>query len=132
MCIRDRILPDLRISGFDISKHGLSQSRKEVQDNLFQHRAQDLYPYENNSFDLVISLGCFHNLRVFELKNALKEIERVGRQGYVMVESYRSEQEQFNLQCWALTCESFFDVEEWIWLFDHFGYTGNYEFIFFE
>ena len=127
-----QILPDLRISGFDISKHGLSQSRKEVQNNLFQHRAQDIYPYENNSFDLVISLGCFHNLRVFELKNSLKEIERVGRQGYVMVESYRSEQEQFNLQCWALTCESFFDVDEWVWLFEHFGYTGDYEFIFFE
>ena len=49
-----------------------------------------------------------------------------------MVESYRSEQEQFNLQCWALTCESFFDVDEWIRLFDRFGYTGDYEFIFFE
>ena len=25
-----------------------------------------------------------------------------------MVESYRNEKELFNLQCWALTCESFF------------------------
>ena len=127
-----QILPDLQIAGFDISEHGLSQSRGEIRDNLFHHKAQDLYPYENNSFDLVISLGCLHNLRVFELEAALKEIERVGRQGYVMVESYRSEQEQFNLQCWALTCESFFDVDEWIWLYDRFGYTGYYEFIFFE
>ena len=69
---------------------------------------------------------------MFELEKALNEIDRVGRQGYVMVESYRSEQEQFNLQCWALTCESFFDVDEWIWLYDRFGYTGDYEFIFFE
>ena len=127
-----QILPDIKISGFDISEHGLSQSREEIRDKLFCHKAQDSYSYENNSFDLVISLGCLHNLRVFELENALKEIERVGRQGYVMVESYRSEQEQFNLQCWALTCESFFDVEEWIWLYDRFGYTGYYEFIFFE
>ena len=127
-----QILPGLEISGFDISKHGLSQSREEIRDKLFHYRAQDLYPYENDSFDLVISLGCLHNLRVFELENALKEIERVGRQGYVMVESYRSEQEQFNLQCWALTCESFFDVDEWVWLFDRFGYMGDYEFIFFE
>ena len=127
-----QILPDLQIAGFDISEHGLSQSRGEIRDNLFHHKAQDLYPYENNSFDLVISLGCLHNLRVFELEAALKEIERVGRQGYVMVESYRSEQEQFNLQCWALTCESFFDVDEWMWLYDRFGYTGDYEYIFFE
>ena len=127
-----QILPDLDIAGFDVSEHGLSQSREEIRDKLFHHKAQDSYPYENNSFDLVISLGCLHNLRVFELEKALKEIERVGRQGYVMVESYRSEQEQFNLQCWALTCESFFEVDEWIWLYDRFGYTGDYEFIFFE
>ena len=40
--------------------------------------------------------------------------------------------ELFNLQCWALTAESFLDVEEWVWLYQHFGYTGDYEFIFFE
>ena len=127
-----QILPGLTIAGFDISEHGLSQSREEIRDKLFHHKAQDSYPYREDTFDLVISLGCLHNLRVFELENALKEIDRVGRQGYVMVESYRSEQEQFNLQCWALTCESFFDVDEWIWLYDHFGYMGDYEFIFFE
>ena len=49
-----------------------------------------------------------------------------------MVESYRNEQELFNLQCWAFTCESFFDTKEWVWMFDHFGYTGDYEFIVFE
>jgi hypothetical protein len=49
-----------------------------------------------------------------------------------MVESYRNEQELFNLQCWALTAESFFDDEEWVWLLDHFGFDGDYEFIFFE
>ena len=34
-----------------------------------------------------------------------------------MVESYRNEAEHFNLQCWALTAESFFDTAEWIWLY---------------
>ena len=83
-------------------------------------------------YDLVISMGTFHNLRIFELKTALVEMERVGKQGYLMLESYRNETELFNLQCWALTAESFFDVSEWIWLYRHFGYTGDYEFIYFE
>lgn len=126
------LLPGLKVAGFDISKHGLADAQEEIKDSLFIHRAQDPYPYEDNEFDLVISLGCLHNLRIFELDTALREIERVGRQGYVMLESYRNEQEQFNLQCWALTCESFFDKEEWIWLYNHFGYTGDYEFIYFE
>jgi len=126
------LLPDLRVKGFDISQHGLNEAKENLKEDLFIHKAQNSYPFEDNAFDLVISLGCLHNLRIFELKMALGEIERVGRQGYVMLESYRNELEQFNLQCWALTCESFFDKEEWEWIYDHFGYTGDYEFIYFE
>ena len=126
------LLPGLKVAGFDISKHGLENAKEEIKDALFIHRAQDPYPYQDNEFDLVISLGCIHNLRVFELETALKEIERVGRQGYIMMESYRNEQELFNVQCWALTCESFFDNKEWPWIYKYFGYTGDYEFIFFE
>jgi ubiquinone/menaquinone biosynthesis C-methylase UbiE len=126
------LLPGLRVAGLDISEHGLADAQKEIKDSLIKHRAQDNYPFENNEFDLVISLGCFHNLRVFDLEKALAETERVGKQGYVMLESYRNELELFNLQCWALTCESFFDHKEWPWIYEHFGYTGDYEFIYFK
>lgn len=126
------LLPDANIVGFDISKHGLADAPEGIREHLFRYRAQDAYPFGDNAFDLVISLGCVHNLRIFELQTALREIERVGKQAYIMKESYRNEQELFNLQCWALTCESFFDTAEWIWLYNHFGYTGDYEFIYFE
>ena len=126
------LLPGLRVAGLDISEHGLADAPKEIKDSLIKHRAQDNYSFENNEFDLVISLGCFHNLRLFDLEKALAETERVGKQGYVMLESYRNELELFNLQCWALTCESFFDHKEWPWIYEHFGYTGDYEFIYFK
>jgi len=126
------LLPEITIKGFDISNHGLSCALDSVKDDLFIHKAQEPYPFKDNEFDLVISLGCLHNLRLMELEVALGEIERVGKQGYVMLESYRNEAEQFNLQCWALTCESFFDEDEWVWLYNHFGYKGDYEFIYFE
>jgi SAM-dependent methyltransferase len=127
-----RLLPDAEIVGFDISRHGLADAKEEIRDNLFRYKAQDRYPWGDNYFDLVISLGCLHNLRLFELETALHEIERVGNNGYIMVESYSNELELFNLQCWALTAEAFFDTAEWIWLYNHFGYTGDYEFIYFE
>ena len=126
------LLPEAKIIGFDISQHGLSDATPEIKDHLFRYRAQDRFPWGNDYFDLVISLGCLHNLRLFELETAVKEIERVGKNKYIMLESYRNEQELFNLQCWALTAESFFDTAEWIWLYDHFGYRGDYEFIYFE
>ena len=94
--------------------------------------SQDSLPFEDKEFDLVISLGTFHNLRLPDLQTALFEMERVGRQAYLMLESYRNEKELFNLQCWALTAEKFFDNKEWVWLYNHFGYSGDYEFIYFE
>ncbi len=127
-----QLIPGLEVKGFDISQYGLDQAKPEIRDYLFSHRAQDPYPFGDKYFNLVISLGCLHNLRLPDLQAALSEVERVGRQGYVMVESYRNEQELFNLQCWALTCESFLDAAEWVWLFDHFDYSGDYEFIYFE
>ncbi len=126
-----RLLPDCEIVGFDISKHGLRSAKKEIRDRLFQYKVQDIYPFGDKEFDLVISLTTLHNLKIFELKNALQEIERVGKNRYVLVESYRDENELFNLECWALTCESFFRPEEWIWLYREFGYNGDYEFIYF-
>ena len=126
------LLPDLKISGFDVSKHGIADAKVEIKKDLFIHKAQQPYPFEDKQFDLVISLGCLHNLRIFDLDVALKEIERVGKQSYIMVESFRNVDELFNLQCWALTCPAFFNPKEWIWICEKFGYKGDYEFIYFE
>jgi ubiquinone/menaquinone biosynthesis C-methylase UbiE len=127
-----RLVPDLEVVGFDVSQHGLATAKEEVRPYLFRYRAQDRYPYGDDTFDLVISLGCLHNLRLYEFATAIQEVQRVGRQKYVMVEAYRNELEQFNLECWALTAESILHTSEWIWLYEHFGYTGDYEFIYFE
>jgi ubiquinone/menaquinone biosynthesis C-methylase UbiE len=126
------LIPELQLTGFDISQYGLTHRHPDFKGKLLRHRAQEAYPFADKEFDLVISLGCLHNLHVYELQTALVEIQRVGKRGYIMLESYRNELEMFNLECWALTAESLFDKEEWIWLYNHFGYTGDYEFIYFE
>lgn len=126
------LIPDLEITGVDSSDYALENVKDEISPFVFRHKAEDKLPYEDKEFDLVISLGTFHNLRLLDLKIALSEMERVGKKGYLMLESYRNENELFNLQCWALTAESFFDEDEWIWIYEYFGYTGDYEFIYFE
>jgi SAM-dependent methyltransferase len=127
-----KLLPGIIVEGFDVSTHGLNDATEEVRPFLFEQRAQDPYEWEDDYFDLVISLTCLHNLKVFELEKAVKEIERVGKNKYIMVESYRDEKELTNVQCWALTCESWFDPDEWVWLYNQWGYSGDYEFIYFE
>lgn len=126
------LLPDAKVVGFDLSGYAIANAKEEIRDHLYVSGAQDPYPFGDIEFDLVVSLGVCHNLRLFDLERTLGEIERVGRNKFLCVESYRNERELFNLQCWALTCESFFDAAEWIWLFDKFGYAGDYEFIYFE
>tara|TARA_B110000008_G_scaffold119766_1_gene122448 strand:+ start:2907 stop:3572 length:666 start_codon:yes stop_codon:yes gene_type:complete len=125
------LIPDLDIVGIDSSVYGLQNAKDEIKPFIYNHKAQEKLPYKDEEFDLVISLGTLHNLRIHELKIALSEMDRVGKKGYLMLESYRDARELFNLQCWALTAESFFDEEEWVWLYKHFGYRGDYEFIYF-
>ena len=126
-----KILPNIKIVGFDISKHAIKNAPKLIRSNLFIHNAKDKYPFTDKKFDLAISTGCFHNLNIFDLKKSLLEIRRVSKNSYIMVESYKNERELFNLQCWALTCESFFSKKEWLWIFKEYGYDRHFEFIYF-
>ena len=59
---------------------------------------KDTLPFNDNEFDLVISINALHNLHIPDLKTAITEIERVGKNKFIAVESYRNEKEQFNLQ----------------------------------
>jgi ubiquinone/menaquinone biosynthesis C-methylase UbiE len=87
--------------------------------------------FADSYFDLVISINTLHNIKLPKLFNSLKEIERVGKSKFICVESYKNEEEQFNLHCWALTAESIIDIDSWKWMFNQSGYSGDYEFIYF-
>lgn len=127
-----QIVPGVQVAGIDISKYGIDNAKEEVKPFLKLGSCVKL-PYPDHSFDFVVSLGCLHNLANYELWDALKEIERVGKKKkYVMVESYRNESEKANLLYWQLTCGSFYSTKEWEWFFEKAGYTGDYGCIFFE
>jgi ubiquinone/menaquinone biosynthesis C-methylase UbiE len=126
------LLPRAQTEGIDISRYAVANAKPEIRDCLAVREAQADYPWNDHHFDLVLSLTTLHNLEVFDLKAALGEISRVGRNAYITVESFRNDQELFNLQCWALTCQSFYSPAAWKWLFQTFGYTGDYEFIYFS
>jgi len=125
-------VPGLLVHGIDISQYALGHAKEEVRDRLQYGQAQNI-PFGDSEFDLVISLATLHNLKVYDLKKAIYEIERVSkRDSYIMVESFRNDQEEVNMLYWQLTCASFYSVDEWEWLYREWGYTGDYSFIFFE
>ncbi len=127
-----QVLPMVEVAGIDISRYAIEHAKEEVRPFLRQGSAAAL-PYEDNSFDLVISITTLHNLYCYDLYAAFKEIERVGRSHkYICVESYRNEEEKANLLYWQLTCEMFCTPQEWEWWFQLTSYTGDHSFIFFE
>ena len=127
-----KVVPDAEIYGIDISEYAIMNSKPEIRNCLKVGNATSL-PWEDNTFDLVISITTLHNLYAFDLYTALKEIERVGKQHkYICVESYRNEEEKANLLYWQVTCEAFNTPEEWRWWFKQTEYSGDYSFIYFE
>jgi ubiquinone/menaquinone biosynthesis C-methylase UbiE len=127
-----QILPGVQVVGIDISQYAIENAKEEVKPFLCHGNARTL-PFEDRSFDLVISITTLHNLYTFDLWPALREIERVGRQAkYIVVEAYRNEREKVNLMYWQLTCRALHTPAEWRWIFEQTGYAGDYGFIYFE
>lgn len=127
-----RAVPGIQVAGIDVSRYAIENSKEEVRPSLIQGLAQEL-PYPDASFDFVYSITTLHNLYVYDLKKAVRHIQRVSKgKSYILVEAYRNEREKANLLYWQLTCECFYTPAEWEWLFAEWGYTGDYGFIYFE
>ena len=127
-----KVLPNAEVYGIDISEYAINNCKKEIADRLTLGNSKKL-PWEDNYFDLVISLNTFHNLHTYDLFDSLKEFERVGKKNkYICVESYRTEEEKTNLLYWQVTCEAFCTPEEWSWWFNMANYRGDHSFIYFD
>lgn len=126
-----QVVPGLEVAGIDVSEYGIENAKEEVRPFLTCARADKL-PFDDGEFDLVLSINVLHNLLVNEVADAVSEIERVGKQAYIVVESYRTEREKVNLMYWQLTCECFFRPSEWLWMYEQAGFTGDHSFIYFE
>ena len=127
-----KILKNIKIYGTDISPYARKNSITKIKKNIKIHDARKKFNYSDNFFDLVISINMLHNFRLSNIHNFLLQIEKIGKNKFICLESFRNEKEQFNLQCWALTAETLIDVESWKWIFEKSRYTGDYEFIYFE
>ena len=127
-----KIRPDAEIHGIDVSEYAIANAKEEIKDRVQVGNATSL-PWADDYFDLVVSINTFHNLHNYELAQALKEFERVGKRNkYICVESYRNEMEKANLLYWQVSCEAFCTPKEWEWWFETSGYSGDHSFIYFE
>lgn len=119
-------LPGATIRGIDISEYAIENALETVKPLLQVGNATSL-PFADNSFDLIISINTIHNLKLEDLKQSLREIERVSRfAAFITVDAYHNEEERERMLKWNLTAETHMYVDEWKKLFDEVGYTGDY------
>lgn len=125
-------LENVELAGIDISQYAISNTLDTVKNFCRVGNAVSL-PWPDNYFDLVISINTLHNLHIPDLWKSLEEIQRVSKgKKYICVEEYRNEREKVNLMYWQLTCRIFNSPDDWKFIFDQTGYSGDYEFIYFE
>ena len=121
-----KLIPGIKVSGIDISNYAISNCIETVKSDLLVADARDL-PFEDNSFDLVISITTIHNFDIEGCKTALKEIERVSKKdSFITVDAYHNENEKKIMQAWNLTAETILHVDDWKKLFNEARYKGDY------
>ncbi len=121
-----RLIPDITVRGVDISEYAIENSIPSLKDYVSVANAKNL-PFENKSFDVVISINTIHNLEIDECAISLSEIERVSKgNSFITVDAYRNEDEKKRMNAWNLTAKTIMSVEEWVIFFKKVGYNGDY------
>ena len=121
-----KLNPNLDLHGIDISKYAIDNSVPEIKYKLKVANATNL-PYEDNYFDLVISINTVHNLNKIECATALREISRVSKKNaFLTVDAFNNEDEEKRMYAWNLTAKTIMSVDEWIKFFDQKNYDGDY------
>ncbi len=120
------LMPDATVAGIDISEYAIENAFDPVAEYLRAGNAREL-PYEDDSFDLVISINTIHNLLRGECARALREIERVSRaNSFIVNDAWRNEDEHQRMLAWNLTALTYMHVDDWVKFFGENGYTGDY------
>ena len=119
-------IPGIKVKGIDISKYAINNCIESVKNDLVVADALNL-PFDDNSFDLVISITTVHNFKLEDCKKAIKEIMRVSKKySFITVDAYRNENEKQAMYAWNLTAKTMMHVDEWKLFFKQVSYDGDY------
>ena len=101
--------------GIDISEYAVNNAHKKIKDNLIIANSVEI-PFENNFFDLTISINTLHNiLDIDTLKKSIQEIKRVSKKNiYITLGTYESEKEKKILDNWAVVATTYMSKKNWL------------------
>jgi SAM-dependent methyltransferase len=119
-------IPGMTVAGIDVSDYAIANAVEGMEHFVQVADARDL-PFEDDSFDLVVSINTIHNFERDEVVQSLREIQRVSRNySFVVLDAYRDEEESKRIEAWNLTALTVLSTDGWIELFAEAGYEGDY------
>ena len=124
--VKDLVNLGIDAYGIDVSSYALKNSEKEIKSRLHKGNAKKLN-FPDNSFDVVLSFNCIHNLKKKDCIRALMEIERISKgKGFVQVDCYENEIEKKLFLDWVLTAETHGYPNDWFEIFKKAKYSGDW------
>lgn len=121
-----RVLPGVDIRGIDISEYAIENAIEDTKPFIQVGNAKDLSIFKDDEFDLVISINTVHNLPLEDCKQAIREIQRVGKHAFITNDAWRTDEERQRMLKWNLTALTYMHVDDWKKLFNEVGYKGDY------
>ena len=125
-----QLIPKAEILGVDISNYAINNSIESMSNNISYANANNL-PFDDNYFDLVISINTLHNLPLIDCKEAFREINRVSsKDSFVMNDAWVDESGKEAMLKWNLTALTYMSTNSWKELFKEVGYKGDFYWFF--
>ena len=119
-------IPGMTVAGIDVSDYAVANAVEGMEHFVQVADARDL-PFEDDSFDLVVSINTLHNFERGGVVQSLREVQRVSRKcSFVVLDAYRDEEERQRIEAWNLTALTVLPTVGWIELFAEAGYEGDY------
>ena len=126
------LVPKAEISGVDVSQYARDSAIESMEGSIKVCNANNL-PYEDNYFDLVISINTLHNLPRIDCKEAFREISRVSKKdAFVMNDAWKDDKGKRAMLKWNLTALTYMSCDEWLNFFKEVEYKGDYYWFFAE
>ncbi len=121
-------IPGITVRGVENHLYPLENCMESVRGDVELAFYQSL-PFLDHSFDFVMAFASIYMLNLRDVMAAIREIQRVGKgKSYITVGAYRTSEERELFYDWTLLGSTVLHVDDWLEVFSHCGYTGDYYF----
>ena len=118
----------MKVKGTETSIYARHTAIKDVK-SLIEIHPPTTIQAAKYEFDLVIGIGVVYSLMLSDAMDCLREITRVGKQSFITLASYDTEEDLRLFRQWTLLSSLVLKKDEWREVLNHCGFTGDYQFI---